>query len=80
MQGQPLPAQASPGLHKAGRPGQARAWCSNHLDIARNHVDDIEALINHEHKDFQPGVRSSSIRERENITMVVYNLHVLRWK
>ena len=63
------PAQAGPGLHKAARLGQARAWCSNHLDIARNHVDDIEALINHEHKDFQSGVVPL---ERENITIVVY--------
>ena len=58
---QSSPGQTSPGLHKAARLGQARAWCSNHLDIARNHVDDIEALINHEHKDFQLGIVSSKI-------------------
>ena len=32
-------------------------------------MDDIEALINHEHKDFQSGVVPL---ERENITIVVY--------
>ena len=42
-------------LHKAGR-----VWCSNHLDMARdNHMDDIETLINHEHKDLEHNLAGS---------------------
>ena len=45
---------------------------NNHLDMARNHVDDIEALINHEHKDFDP--RLGSITTYIHVILSTYLL------
>ena len=54
--------------------GLCAAACAkgnNHLDMARNHVDDIEALINHEHKDFDPRLGSITTYTYIHVILIV---------